>query len=373
MPAWFKHLCAWVVFASVSVIVKIAEVQWQFDWVYPIETYSKYFFAACIFYASYAIIFKVFLDQKKYFLVILGLLVLLFINGVVRHFIFSSYVHLGVFPMYSYNFSQSFTIGIWWWYQFSLLGFGYYSLMKRIDTDKKLHMAEKETYELQNRTLQLQSENLNLQNAKLIAEYNHLRAQINPHFLFNTLNTFYSNTEPVLPETAKGIMLLSDIMRYSLESGETDGKVSLREELTQLGNYVELMQLRFDGQLKIEGNLFPGGRLQWPKETQKWRILPHLLITMAENAFKHGNNREPFIINLYLEGAQLHFIFKNTIGMRKAETGTGIGLKNMIDRLGFTYNNNYRFESGITGSLYTAELYITDNAALAAQDLNLAS
>lgn len=250
--------------------------------------------------------------------------------------------------------------------EYSLYSIGYWYTLKAYLTERKLRKIEREKSKAE-------KEILNLQNAKLIAEYNHLRAQINPHFLFNTLNTFYSNTEPVLPETAKGIMLLSDIMRYSLESGETDGKVSLREELTQLGNYVELMQLRFDGQLKIEGNLFSGECIQWPKDTQKWRILPHLLITMAENAFKHGNNREPFIINLYLEGTQLHFIFKNTIGMRKAETGTGIGLKNMIDRLGFTYNNNFRFESGVTGSLYTAELYITDNATLAAQDLNLAS
>lgn len=240
-------------------------------------------------------------------------------------------------------------------------------------TERRLRKIERDQLELQNRTLQLESENLSLQNAKLIAEYNHLKAQINPHFLFNTLNTFYSNTEPVLPETAKGIMLLSDIMRYSLESGGVDGKVPLREELTQLNNYIELMQLRFDGQLHIEGNLFSNGRFQWSKNVQKWRILPHLMITIAENAFKHGNNREPFIADLYLERNQLRFVFKNTIGMRKVETGTGIGLKNMLDRLGFAYGHNGRLETGITGSTYITELYITDNTVLAAEDLNLAS
>lgn len=244
---------------------------------------------------------------------------------------------------------------------------------KLILTEKNLRKTESERFALKNHTLKLESENLNLQNAKLIAEYNHLKAQINPHFLFNTLNTFYSDTEPVLPETAKGIMLLSDIMRYSLESGGADGKVPLREELAQLNNYIELMQLRFDQQLKIEGNLIHNNRIQWPRDMQKWRILPHLLITIAENAFKHGNNREPFIIDLNLENNQLRFTFRNTIGMRKVETGTGIGLKNMLDRLGFTYGSNGRLETAITGSTFITELYITDNASLTAENLNLAS
>lgn len=250
--------------------------------------------------------------------------------------------------------------------EYLLYSIGYWYTVKSYLIEKSLRKSEKEK-------LEADKEILTLRNAKLIAEYNHLKAQINPHFLFNTLNTFYSNTEPVLPETAKGIMLLSDIMRYSLESGGADGKVPLREELTQLNNYIELMQLRFDGQLHIEGNLFSNGRFQWSKNVQKWRILPHLMITIAENAFKHGNNREPFIADLYLERNQLRFVFKNTIGMRKVETGTGIGLKNMLDRLGFAYGHNGRLETGITGSTYITELYITDNTVLAAEDLNLAS
>ncbi|MBL7726178.1 MAG: histidine kinase [Dinghuibacter sp.] len=210
-------------------------------------------------------------------------------------------------------------------------------------------------------------------NAKLTAEYNHLKAQVNPHFLFNTLNSFYSATEPVLPETAKGIMLLSDIMRYSLETGGHDGKVPLNDELLHLQYYIELMQFRFNNELNIKGNLFSKGQLNKIELVEHWRILPHLLITIAENAFKHGDNSFPFEMNLTLTGQQLHFVFKNTIGLRKSISGTGIGVNNMIQRIHFTYGTDGRFISSVEESDYIAELFLTEKMVSLNNPINKAS
>lgn len=257
--------------------------------------------------------------------------------------------------------------------EYLLYAIGYWFTIKSYLADATISTLSREKLTAEKQILQLQAENLELQNAKLTAEYNHLKAQVNPHFLFNTLNTFYSSTEPVLPDTAKGIMLLSDIMRYSLETGGHDGKVSLNDELVHLKYYIDLMQLRFDNALLIKGNLFANGALNQVEGAEQWRILPHLLITIAENAFKHGSNEYPFEINLSLSGQQLHFVFKNTAGMRKSVQGTGIGISNMIQRLKFTYGTEARFAASVNGSQYVAELFINEKSVSLNQPINKAS
>jgi LytS/YehU family sensor histidine kinase len=239
--------------------------------------------------------------------------------------------------------------------------------------ERRLRNAEREISDAEKEILQLKNEKLILHNQKLEAEYNHLKAQINPHFLFNTLNTFYSNTARVLPETANGIMLLSDMMRYSLEAGAEDGKVTLHEELKQLKNYIELMQLRYGRKLQIQGNILSDENSSTMAEIAHWRILPHLFITIAENAFKHGNKREPFIINLNINGEQLYFTVKNNIAMDEPVAGTGIGIRNLTNRLQRIYGSDCRYESIIEGKTFTAELFITDNNITTRQNLNLAS
>lgn len=189
------------------------------------------------------------------------------------------------------------------------------------------------------------------QKARLEAEFNHLRTQINPHFLFNTLNTFYSQSLRSLPDTAKGISLLSKIMRYSLEPPGTDGKVPLEDEIAHANDYIELMKIRFPGMLSITSNL--------PEETpQGWQILPHIVITLVENAFKHGNREQPFVFDLELANNQITFRVENTIGEKPAESGAGVGLPNLKERLSYAYGKKCTFEEGPQGNKYKTLLVI---------------
>lgn len=201
--------------------------------------------------------------------------------------------------------------------------------------------------------------------ARLEAEFNHLRTQINPHFLFNTLNTFYSQSLDTLPDTAKGISLLSKIMRYSLEPPGTDGKVPLDDELAHANDYIELMKIRFPDKLQVHNNL--------PQESQHgWQILPHLLITLVENAFKHGNKDQAFIFDLQLnkEKKQVIFRVENTIAQRPADPGTGVGLRNVRERLQYAYGKAYTFKEEVIDNKYITLMIIPDSYIAPAAEIN---
>lgn len=187
--------------------------------------------------------------------------------------------------------------------------------------------------------------------ARLEAEFNHLRTQINPHFLFNTLNTFYSQSLMALPDTAKGIALLSKIMRYSLNPPGKDGKVPLKDEIAHANDYIELMQIRLPGKLQVTNNL--------PTETDEgWQILPHVLITLVENAFKHGSREHPFLFDLQLANGTISFRVENTIGEPPVEKSSGVGLRNLKERLQLIYGKNCTFEEGPQGNRYSSKLVI---------------
>ena len=132
----------------------------------------------------------------------------------------------------------------------------------------------------------LQAQKLQLEAQISQANFNFLKAQINPHFLHNTLNFLYAKSLPYSAELSEGILTLSDIMRYALNQGnQKDGKAPLKDEIEHVQNVIKISQLRFSNQLKvnfeIEGNV--EGRM----------IIPFVLITLVENAFKHGDLKNP--------------------------------------------------------------------------------
>ena len=136
--------------------------------------------------------------------------------------------------------------------------------------------------EAENRVLQLQEEKVMLQTQLLESEINFLRAQINPHFLFNCLNFFYSEMLDTQPKVADGIITLSEIMRYSLQDfSKTGGLANLQQELEHIQNVIKIHKMRFANNLFI--NLEVDGN---PENIQ---IAPMVLITLVENIFKHGD------------------------------------------------------------------------------------
>lgn len=187
------------------------------------------------------------------------------------------------------------------------------------------------------------------------AELKNLRQQLNPHFLFNTLNNIYALIA-ISPGKAQESMLeLSKLLRYVLY--ENNGNfVPVERELNFIHNYVELMRIRLnpDVDMKIDINV---------AEMSK-TVAPLLFITLIENAFKHGisPSHASFIyINIYQDSnKQLNCTIKNSYFPKgdSDQSGSGIGLENLRRRLDILYPHNHILHTEKDGDAFVAELIL---------------
>jgi LytS/YehU family sensor histidine kinase len=200
----------------------------------------------------------------------------------------------------------------------------------------------------------LEAQKLQLEIEKSQANFNFLKAQINPHFLHNTLNFLYAKSLPYSPELSEGILTLSDIMRYALSEGNAkDGKAALKDEIEHVRNVIKINQLRFSNHLKVAFNV--------EGVVNGATIIPFVLITLVENAFKHGdlkNSENPIEINLKVKDKSLYFYCRNKKKMGPKELSTGIGLDNIKKRLDLAYNKEYELRVNEDAEFYATELTI---------------
>jgi two-component system LytT family sensor kinase len=169
------------------------------------------------------------------------------------------------------------------------------------------------------------------------AEVAFLKAQINPHFLFNTLNFVYANVAEKSTRAGNAIMSLTKLLRYSVESTKHESS-SLRKEIEAIKEYLNLQNLRFDEKIFAE---FTTRGLY-----SIFGIPPLILLSLVENAFKYGiidNPEEPIKINLDADKDSLNFRCKNMkrLDFKDKET-TSVGLENIKRRLELTYGSNYK-------------------------------
>jgi two-component system, LytTR family, sensor kinase len=195
-----------------------------------------------------------------------------------------------------------------------------------------------------------EKENKQLRQEKTQAELAFLKSQVNPHFLYNTLNYIYALAYPVSEPLAEAIMKLSDMMRYMLHDSP-DGKVELQKEIEYLQSFIQIFRLRF------EDNFFVDFNVEGKIEGQ--RVASLLLIPFVENAFKHGvvnNPATPVTINLQVTGHQLAFEVSNFINSHQKDHSTGIGLVNIKRRLALLYPGRHQFTTENSGALYHTHL-----------------
>lgn len=171
-------------------------------------------------------------------------------------------------------------------------------------------------------------ERLQLDAAVKDAELRALRAQINPHFLFNSLNTLRALIPRNLDRPREAITLLAELLRASLTMGQ-QRTITLAQEMETVRNYLALEQLRFEERLRVQLSIAP--------ETCTHMLPPFVLQTLVENALKFGvapfeNGGEIFITAKDESGA-LHLTVKNQGALNAASSGTGLGLKNARARL----------------------------------------
>lgn len=197
--------------------------------------------------------------------------------------------------------------------------------------------------------------NVQLLKEKTEAQLQLLTAQVHPHFLFNTLNNIYSQTQTESPNGSKMIMQLSDLLRYILSEGNKPA-VQLKKELTMLHDYINLEKVRYGNKLDLHISL--------PEDTRNLVIAPLLLLPFMENCFKHGASKflkHPWInLKVRLVGRTLELKLMNGKEIHHAEekNNLGTGINNVQRRLELLYKDRH-------------ELQITDDTEVFVVNLKL--
>lgn len=287
-----------------------------------------------IFYINYLLILPTFLNRKKYLWCAIAIVFLIFISASVKcglaYYFYDIVIVRGpkklVMGFWHYYFSAAFVSCFFIFLSTVLKFMGDWFLNEKIKS--------------------------NLENEKLIAELAFLKSQINPHFLFNSLNNIYSLAYQKSGKTPEAILKLSEIMRYML-SESNENKVALSDEIRYLENYIELQKLRFKDKTYI--------KFEINGKTLDQTITPLVLISFVENAFKHGlatDEENPITIILNVAPDKLFFqVINKKSNLNKDETG-GIGLQNVKRRLDLIYKEQYRLHIEDSNDIYNCELYL---------------
>ncbi len=183
----------------------------------------------------------------------------------------------------------------------------------------------------------------------------YLKGQINPHFLFNSLNVLYSLAIDKKEDITNAILQLSDILRYVIYDVETD-RISLQKEIDLIKNYIAFEKNRHINNAQIQFN--------YQIDEQK-KIYPMLLLPLIENSFKHGLKsgvKNPFVyIELTENKNQLKFQLTNNFTEKKNienKNYKGIGLKNIQENLALIYPKKHVFKTEIKNDVFTVNLFI---------------
>jgi sensor histidine kinase YesM len=177
--------------------------------------------------------------------------------------------------------------------------------------------------------------NLQLQKEKAEAQLQLLKAQVHPHFLFNTLNNIFSHTQGSSPVASQLVMGLSDMLRYMLYEGN-QALVPLSKELKMVQDYIYLEKIRYDDHLDVHIDI--------PGNSDNLHITPLLLLPLVENCFKHGTSNmleQPWLsMHIHIEDTSMHMKLINgkpANNTKSSEEHTGIGIQNVRTRLELLY------------------------------------
>jgi sensor histidine kinase YesM len=185
-----------------------------------------------------------------------------------------------------------------------------------------------------------QEEKFEMEKLNLQSELNLLKAQLHPHFLFNTMNNLYALSIEESAKTSEGIAKISELLRSVLYECN-DVEIELEKEIKLIANYIDLEKMRYGKRLNLIFEV--SGR------TDEMKIAPMLLFTFVENCFKHGSSNDPgnpcIKIKISVIENELHFLAENSKNgkgkkLDKSING-GIGLKNVQKRLNIIYGEKY--------------------------------
>jgi LytS/YehU family sensor histidine kinase len=240
---------------------------------------------------------------------------------------------------------------------FGGMGTGFYFAINTIKKQEVIFLLEKDNL---NNDIKIQEEKIRnqqllIENQK--SEMSRLNSQINPHFLFNTLNFFYSEIRLIHPKISESILLLSDIMRYSLIENHNVNLVPVEGEINHIRNYIDLQKNRYNDIMNL--SLSIAGESNSKNKT----IPPMILLTLIENIFKYGdlfNIDEPCQINIIVKEDQLLYQSVNKVQLQTSNLPpTQLGQNNLKSRLRMVYGKeNFLFKTDVKNNLYHCNLTI---------------
>jgi len=319
-----KHLLFWVIssivlFRLFTINVESSRIDYYYTFLFQIPLLIVVFLNYKL--ADYT------LDKKKYFLYLIGFICLLGI-GILLHYLVLDYLADYIFSGFLFfSIYSKFELG-----QYILI-YLLVSLLWKFAID---------WFEIKENQLQIEK-----------TQNNFLKAQLNPHFLFNCLNNIYGQLSIDTEQGRESIIKLSDALRYMLYKTNTD-QVPLKSELEYLENYIELEKLR----LETTENLI----INFHDNNSELQIAPLILLPFVENCFKHCDKADPKIeIKINTENNKLHFSSRNNILQNPHKEDGGVGLSNAKIRLAILYKDNYILTTDDDGNFYTANLIINLN------------
>lgn len=329
---FIKHMLFWIAFIFYELLV-ICALRGKIE---HLNRYMLFYIAyISVFYLNVFILEKLFSKlRNRYFLVFLSIVLELLICLGISFFIDFVYRTNLQSLLNSTIYSNSYIVShLLRALYFIGLSCGFWLILNNLAIKKQNHEIEKSQLLLLQEKIQLELSLKQTENA-------FLRQQVNPHLLFNSLN-FVHNSSPIDSPTSQGILLLSDIMRYSLDTTSAENKSYLNDEIDQVKNMVELNKLLIGEEMNLKVTLL--------NQRSNLKIIPLILLTLTENLFKHGNLKSvksENSLNIFLEGNVLNY---QSLNFKKAATNNktnkkSLGIKNAIERLNYTYKENYKLD-----------------------------
>lgn len=330
MRKFLLHLLFWSIFFLI----------WnRIMYFYIDNTYNRLYFSALdvalvasAFYLVYLYIIPAYIRHRNLWKLIGFSAVLLIILAGVYAWLMGIFLQSALVPI-RFDFSWNYTDLQYNRFFIALLGVlagGFVKLsMDRLEMSRRLETMEKE---------------------KSTAELNYLKSQLNPHFLFNSLNTLHAQMELNMAGAKQTLVTLSNLLRYQLYECRADF-IPLEREIDHLRNFFDLQQMRLDNCKAVITVTGDGSGLL---------IAPMLCMAFMENAFKHlanGDSKGSSIkILIAISGQKIEFVCTNTAN--NTSQGQGIGLSNVGKRLEMIYPKRYTLTTQTTKNTYKVKLMI---------------
>jgi two-component system LytT family sensor kinase len=345
-PIIFRHILIWIVFityevAYVKFTVGVNASAFHFLIFYILNI--------CLFYFNAHIIldFAFFKTSKPYLVAIFLIGLEIFGYLLLKFFLDYALAPSSKFFLILVKEDQKYILtNIWRGVYFIGFSIAYWSMLYMMRFKERNHHMETEQLKTVAKSLELENKYMSVENA-------YLHNQISPHLLFNSLNFIYNTVYQKSVEAGNGVMLLSELMRYSLVSADDTRTVMLSKEVKQLENLIALCEMRFNGQFYL--------RFKKSGKLSTAMIIPLVLITLVENIMKHGDmgdKKSPALISLMLKDNHLYFETRNIKTRTSLYPKGGLGLKNIEKRLSNYYHDKYNLFAKDENGLFIVTLTI---------------